>query len=251
MRARGFSITLPPKGDPVTKPNRTVHLVGGGPGAILQMRRHFKAALAAVGKKPLVAYVGAASGDHAGFQAMVSAALTGARVEAAKLVSKRASTATARQLLEDCDLAFFSGGDVWRGMRVLEERDVVSLLRRLADDGKPMLGVSAGSIMLARAWVNFPDDDDDKAELFECVGAAPVYIDCHSEDDGWSELRTLVTLLHRRGDKDTTAYGVPSRGCLRVEVGDGKPQLQALGEPVPRLKARRGQVVEDGALAVA
>jgi putative intracellular protease/amidase len=214
------------------------------------MRRHFKSALAPLKKKPLVAYVGAASGDNAGFQTMISAAFTGARVEGAKLVSKRASAAKARQLLEDCDLVFVSGGDVWSGMEVLQERDMVGVIRQLAATGKPMLGVSAGSIMLASEWVHFPDDDEKRAHLFECLGVAPVHIDCHSEDDGWSELRTLVELRHRRGDADTTAYGVPKKGCLRVELDDKKPRLAALGAPVPRLKMKRGKVVEDGALAV-
>jgi hypothetical protein len=231
--------------------SRWVHLVGGGPGALVQMRRHFKAALATAGRKrPLVAYVGAASGDNAAFRKMLALGLRGARVEPVELVSPRASTAVARQLLADCDLVFVSGGDVWRGMEVLRERDVVDQVRQIAAAGMPMLGVSAGAIMLAREWVHFPDDDDERAELFECLAVAPVHIDCHSEDDGWSELRTLVRLLHRRGDAHAVGYGVPSRGCLSVELGHGQPRLHALGADLPRLRLTGGEVVTDGALKV-
>jgi peptidase E len=225
--------------------DRRMYLVGGGPSAMLETRRHFKRALAALDKKrPLVAYLGAASGDNAAFRKMISLALMPARVEAANTVGRRAKLSATRALLDECDLVFVSGGDVHAGMQVLRERDLVEPLRALARAGKPMLGVSAGSIMLARDWVHFPDDDEARAELFECLAIAPVHIDCHSEDDGWSELRVLVRLLHERGEKPS-CYGIPSRGALHI-AADGT--LSALGVALPRLAWRRG-VVDDGALA--
>jgi hypothetical protein len=104
---------------------------------------------------------------------------------------------------------------------------------------KPFVGVSAGAIMLARHWVRFVDDDDTKAEPFACLGIAPVHVDCHSEDDGWSELRVLVRLLN------VEAYGLPSKGCLRID-NDGK--WTAMGATLPRFRVRDGKVVEDGGL---
>ncbi len=87
----------------------TLHWIGGGPGALLALRRHLKTAIAALRvKKPLVAYVGTASGDNAGFFRMIGAtfAWTGANVRAVKLASKTASVASARSLLEDADAVF-------------------------------------------------------------------------------------------------------------------------------------------------
>jgi peptidase E len=222
--------------------NRTMYLVGGGPSAIVQTRRHFRRALSSLEKKkPLVAYLGAASGDNAGFRKMISLALMPARVEPANTVGKRAKISETRALLDECDLVFVSGGDVHAGMQILAEKDLVEPLRALARAKKPMLGVSAGSIMLARHWVHFPDDDEARAELFECLAIAPVHVDCHSEDDGWSELRVLVRLLHERGEKPE-CYGIPSRGALQV---DGT--LRAHGVPLPRFGWKKG-VVEAGAL---
>jgi peptidase E len=222
----------------------TVMLAGGGPGAVLALRRHFKAALEALpAAKPVVAYVGAASKDNAGFFHMIKAALgaTGARLHMAKLASPRAKTSEARALLEEADLVFMSGGDVELGMNVLNERDVATTLRRLAKKGKPMFGVSAGSLMLAREWVRFPDEDEAKAEIFGCLGVAQVHVDAHSEDDGWSELRTLVRLLHERGDDAPMGYGLTRKGVLRVDVlGDGK--IEAVGTDAPLIVVRRGRV---------
>jgi peptidase E len=221
----------------------TIHLLGGGPGAIMATRKLLKQAIKGLGKKKAVlAYVGAASNDNVGFQKMLSGFFvgTGARLEPVKLARKNASTATARRVLDACDAVFMSGGDVEHGMNILHERDMADHLRGLARAGKPFIGISAGSIMTGQAWVRFPDDDDDsKAELFPCLGVAPLHMDAHSEDDGWSELRVLVKLL-AKSDADALGYGVPSRGCLQVELdGTGKPRLRALGAAVARIGARR------------
>ncbi|HEY6463668.1 MAG TPA: Type 1 glutamine amidotransferase-like domain-containing protein, partial [Polyangiaceae bacterium] len=182
-----------------------LHLVGGGPGTVLALRRHFKVALAAIGTpKPLVAYVGTASNDDRGFFTMIAGmvSLAGARMRLAKIASPRARMSEARALLDGCDLVFVSGGDVEHGMAVLHERDMAKHLTGLARGGKPFFSISAGSLMLARDWVRFPDEsDEDSAELFPCLGIAPVHVDAHSEEDDWSELRVLMRLLHERGDR--------------------------------------------------
>lgn len=231
-----------------------IHLVGGGPGALFATRRHIERAVAAVAKKrPLVAYVGVASNDNLGFQKMLSAAFvgTGARVEMARLARKSAKLSNALALLADCDLVFMSGGDVERGMSLLNERGAADELRKLARAGKPFVGISAGSIMICRRWVRFVDDDDNKAELFDCLGIAPVHMDAHSEADGWPELRTLVSLV-ARSEGDVVGYGVPSKGCLRVELAadGGKPKLAALGAAVARVAANKtGAAVDKPPLA--
>jgi peptidase E len=229
-----------------------LHLVGGGPGTVLALRRHFKAAIAGLGKKrPLVAYVGTATDDNRGFFAMIRGALsaTTARMVLVRIASARASMADARKLLDESDMVFVSGGDVERGMQVLNERGMAEPLRALARRGKPMFGISAGSIMLAGEWVRFPDDDDSRAEIFPCLGIAPVHVDAHSEDDGWSELRVLVRLLHERGDPDPVGYGLTRKGGLRVELGaGGGPRLTPFGTPIPRIVAMKGRVIEGKSL---
>jgi hypothetical protein len=230
----------------------SIHLIGGGPGAILMTRRHLKRALHGL-KKPLVAYVGAASNDNLGFQKMLAGMFigTGARVEGVKLARKNASAATARRLLDDCDVVFMSGGDVEHGMNIVRERGVDEDLRRLARGGKRFLCISAGSIMTCRRWVRFPGDDDARAEPFDCLGIAPLDMDAHSEDDGWSELRVLVRLVGKREPK-TIGYGVPSKGCLEVQLdGDGEAELRAHGAPVARFGVAKGEVVERAPLAPA
>jgi cyanophycinase-like exopeptidase len=235
----------------------TLHLIGGGPGTMLSLRRHLRSALGPLGRQPLVAYVGAASGDHPAFLAMIGAVITaaGGRVRAVKLARKSAKTSTARALLEDCDAVFMSGGDVLAGMSVLGDRDLVPLFHALSEVGRPMIGISAGSIMLARAWVHFPDEETDvhagdHAVVFPCLGIAPFHVDAHAEEDDWEELRTLLGLLARRGEEQPVGYGLTRKGALQVEQSDVGATVTALGTPAPRYGLRRHQVVASAPLAL-
>jgi peptidase E len=230
----------------------TATLIGGGPGTLLSLRKFFGQAVDETGADdPLVAYVGVASSDNAGFFAMVRGglALTKGRMKLAKIASPRASISEARSLLEAADLVFVSGGDVELGMKILHDRDLASTLQSLARAGKPMFGISAGSLLLGREWVRFPDEEDEgSAELFPCLGIAPVHVDAHDEEGEWGELRTLLRLLHRRGDEDPVGYGLTRKGGLRVEVEGPRVELMPLGTDTPRYVVRRGQVVAATAL---
>ncbi len=133
-------------------------------------------------------------------------------------------------------------------MRILDERGMTPFVRELVRSGKPMIGLSAGSLMLAKEWVAFPDDDDAKAYLFPCIGAANVHVDAHAEEDDWHELRTLLGLLQKRGDPSPEGIGLTKKGCLRVHIDGETSTSTALGTPLPRFVIRRGKVVAAKAL---
>ncbi len=233
----------------------TIHLTGGGPGAFLALRRHFKSAVQELeSERPLVAYVGSASNDNAGFYTMIKTAvctsLPHVRMRQAKTASSRASASAARELLEGCDLVFVSGGDVEHGMKVLHDKDIVKPLQALAKAGKPMFGISAGSIMLARDWVRFPEEDGAKAELFPCLGIAPIHADAHAEADNWDELRVLVDLLRRRGDAEQLGYGLTRKGGLRIDLGANGAKIAPIGTAIPRIGVKANKVVDLAPLAL-
>jgi hypothetical protein len=238
-----------------------IHLMGGGPGTMLALRSHLKSALAEAvtanpKKKPLVAYVGAASGDHLGFQHMIGAVLAaaGARVQGVKLASPKANVSAARTLLEDSDAIFVSGGDVELGMSVLQDRGVLPLFHTLVLAGKPIIGISAGSIMLGRAWVRFPEEKVGVKALgpsvFPCMGLAPVYVDAHAEDEEWGELRVLLHLVAQSGENRPVGYGLTRKGGLTLEPSDQGTNVVAFGTDAPRFVARGGKVLASDSLRV-
>jgi cyanophycinase-like exopeptidase len=164
-----------------------------------------------------VAYVGTASGDNPAFRLIIGRMLKKAGagvVSLAPLCGRRGNPFRATEVLESADLVFVSGGDVEEGMRVLEEKGMIPVLRRLLDSGKPFFGVSAGSIMLAKAWVRWTNPKDEaSAESFPCLDFAPVICDTHGEADGWGELKAMLALQ----PAGAVGYGIVSGSALVVE----------------------------------
>lgn len=171
--------------------------------------------------RPRVAYIGTASGDDRDFfEAMRSRLMeNGAgEVELAPLCGAAGDPAAARRALSRADAVFVSGGDVDEGMGVLREQaGVIACLRERFDQGVPFMGLSAGSIMLARGWVRWAEAGGgaERDALFECLGFAPLYCDVHGEADGWDELKALLRLL----PEGTVGYGIRAGDALRISEG--------------------------------
>ncbi len=215
-----------------------VFLLAGGRGGFA---RRPDAALAeavrGTGKaRPSIAYVGAASEDSYAFRLVIGRWLKGAGAGAVlpvKLCGRKPDLAGARALLDGADAVFVSGGDVERGMEILGQTGMSAHLRLLAGQGKAFIGVSAGSIMLAKYWIRWADPNDDaSAELYPCLGIAAICCDTHDEDAGWPELKSLVALLPEGGE----AWGIPSGGLLIVR-GDGSVKWAGLAPAIIRRRA--------------
>lgn len=217
----------------MTRSGGDIILIAGDPGRRSRGKDPLlAAALQRLGQAlPGVAYVGAASNDSRVFFLWMAALLKKAgagRVRLAPLAGRRSALAKARPLLEQADVIFISGGDVELGMGVLERTGAAGLLSDLHRAGKPFIGISAGSIMLAGRWVRWADAEDDaSAESFPCLGLAPLLCDTHAEDDDWEELKALLKLTGA-----PVGYGIPSGAALHVAPGG---PVAALGAPVRQI----------------
>jgi peptidase E len=218
-----------------------IYLLAGGPGAARRGPDPLLQRVLASTRKaaPSIAYVGAASDDDAGFFKWIAALFRSAGsgpVRLAPLASHRADLDEARSVLQSADLVYITGGDVEAGMRILRERKMEEFLRQLHASGKPFFGLSAGSIMLARAWVRWSDPDNDaSAEVFPCLGFAPILCDTHAEADGWEELKALLRL----SVCGTGGFGIPAGGALCVEQNG---TVTAIGKPAPRFETLSGRI---------
>jgi cyanophycinase-like exopeptidase len=226
-----------------------IYLLAGGRGAkkespdpILQM------ALRELGKtKPSVAYIGAAHGDTLTFFLFIKRLITAAgagKVELVPLVKKKSNMEKVQSIIESADCIFVSGGDVSEGMRILTDRSVILLIKKRYNEGALIIGVSAGSIMLAKQWINWPDENDEaSAELFPCMNIAPVLCDTHGEEDKWDELHSLVGLT----EDDQIGYGIPSGGAMRIS-SDGT--VEAIRMPLYRIERKGDKIAQINDLAV-
>ncbi|MBM4149393.1 MAG: hypothetical protein FJ224_10155 [Lentisphaerae bacterium] len=224
-----------------------VFLLAGGPGGD---RRAVADALRMIVrtaglKGAPVAYIGAANGDSPRFREWVTGMLLDAgagRVAPAPLCGRNAAPAAARRAVTSAGAVFVSGGDVESGMLELSASGMAGTLRELHQRGIPFIGLSAGSIMLCRAWVRWRDPaDETTAEKFECLGFAPILCDTHGEDDDWAELKALL-MLCREGDD---GYGIATGGTMAIGR-DGRPAVMA-GE-VERFVRIGGSVRGEGVL---
>lgn len=188
---------------------------------------------------PLVAYVGTASADDRVFFQRVASVLREAgagKVIHASISAYNADLKEAQEILNSADIVFISGGDVEKGMCILEEKNMVDFLRKLYERGKLFFGLSAGSIMLAKKWVRWSDPNDDStAELFPCLGFVPIICDTHGEQDDWGELQAALRLA-----EDEKAYGIVSGTAVKV-YPDG--EMEALGGPVHQFVRREDRVI--------
>lgn len=223
---------------------KPVYLLAGGRGGDRKkMTAIIRTVLKETGKpSPKIAYIGAATDDNLLFYKMMTLPITAAgagEVKRVVLASKKADILKAKTILEAADVIYFGGGDVERGMQVLEEKNMVGFIQELARQDKIIFGISAGSIMLAKEWVRWKNpDDDDSVEIFPCLNIAPVVCDTHAEEDGWEELKTLLKIA----PADMTGYGIPSDAAIKVSP-DGT--VEALGTAVVRF-SRRGKQVSRG-----
>ena len=225
---------------------KPVYLFAGGrPRNGQNLNPWFQAVFAESGKKsPAIAYVGAANDDRPESFAGMSTNLKeigAAKVTHVALSPENVDIKKAKEILESSDIVFISGGDVERGMQTLASKNMIEFLAGLYRQGKTFFGISAGSIMLAKEWIRWRDPEDDAtAEIFPCLGIAPVLCDTHGEADGWEELQALLKL-----EKDNTrGYGIVSGTVIKV-FPDGK--IEALGGETHQYLKRNGTVerIED------
>jgi len=127
-------------------------------------------------------------------------------------------------------------------MRVLERSRRDALFESSRAAGKLMIGLSAGSLMLAKEWVAFPDDDDTKAPLSRCIGAAPVHVDAHAEEDDWHENARAPRLLETTRRSASRGVGLRRRvsSCPRRRRDDDADGART---PLSRFAVRHGKVV--------
>jgi cyanophycinase-like exopeptidase len=141
-------------------------------------------------------------------------------------------------VVERADLIFVSGGDPTLGADVLERSGAAAWIRAAHARGTPVMGVSAGAIVLGEWWVRWPDDDEEdehlqQTSLVRCTGVVTDHVfDTHNEEDDWDELRVAAKLV-QRGGLTAVFLGIPTGGAI-VLGNDGS--MEVVGEQPFRLR---------------
>jgi len=220
---------------------KPIYLLAGGRGRkILTTISNVRNIIKGINKvKPGIAYVGVASlKDNWLIYFIISILIKAGcdcRLTRILIAPKNADLNRAREMLQSADAIFISGGDVEVGMQVLKEKNMVGFFRDLAKKNKLFIGVSAGSIIIAKEWVRWRNPNDDStAELFPCLGLVPIICDTHAEED-WEELKIALQLK----GAGTCGYGIASGTYLKV-YPDGR--LEPEIGPVARYIFQNGRI---------
>ena len=218
-----------------------VYLFAGGRGkTIFSSFTELGRVISGLGKKrPEIALVGAASLKDNRLIFLLMAGLIKSkcrcRVHRVAIAHPEADIAKAKGLMQKADAIFMSGGDAEEGMRILKEKKMDGFIRDLVKAGKPIMGMSAGTIMMSSEWVRWQDPDDDAtAGLYPCLGLANVICDTHAEGDNWVELKAALQLK----PDGAVGYGIPSGAYLKA-YPDG--QLEAKAGAVVRYARMNGK----------
>jgi cyanophycinase-like exopeptidase len=138
-----------------------------------------------------------------------------------------------RAVVDRADMVFVSGGDPTGGAKELARTGAGAWIREANGRGVPVMGVSAGSILLGDWWIDWPDDEEEdpaleRTTIIRCIGAVAGHVfDTHDEEGDWQELRIAAALLRRRNE-NPTFLGIPTGGGL---VFDGAGAMVVVGEP--------------------
>ena len=164
---------------------------------------------------PSIAYVGAANHDDRGFLGWVTEYFkkSGAGEVMLAPTVRRFERRSFEKTWQAADAVFVSGGDVEEGMDIVARRRLAPFFNELYRDGKLLFAMSAGSIMLARAWVRWKDKDDSVGCLLPCLGIANVLCDVHGEKENWDELKALLRL----SPVSSVGYGIRAGSAIRVD----------------------------------
>jgi hypothetical protein len=196
--------------------------------------------------EPLVAYLGAANGEHTRWYRAVARALQkryGAKVLHARIGTK-GDVAEARRIVGEADVIYATGGDVGLFADRVVGSGLDEVVRERHRAGALLVGVSAGAIGLTAYWVRFPEDDPSLRQptRFPCAGALRIAVDCHDEASDWEELRALLAAWAREAPDDVVdGYGIPAGAALFL---DGHGAVMTRGGPPLRLRLERGRVFE-------
>lgn len=188
---------------------------------------------------PRAAHIGTANGDRFIAVERTIQAMKGCPVTLAPLAPHHCDLAKAKQVIRESNVIFISGGEVEDGMAGLP-KEIRELLWQRYREGALFIGMSAGTIMMGKAWPHWDDEDNDfdNAYLFDCIGFVPTIFDTHCEDEGWPELKKAVEL----SPEGFTGYGIPAGGMV-IYTPEGKMEVTKPLDPYTNVggKAAAGE----------
>lgn len=142
--------------------------------------------------------------------------------------------------IDHADAIFVGGGNTFRLLKTLYEREMLEGIRTRVRNGMTYVGSSAGSILTCPTIMTTNDMPIVRPPSFDALGLIPFQLNCHYIDADpnsthMGETRE-VRIAEYHEENDTTVLGLREGSMLRVENG----VTRLLGERRARI-FRRGE----------
>jgi dipeptidase E len=154
--------------------------------------------------------------------------------------------------IDSADAVFVGGGNTFRLLKTLYDRELLAPLRARVRDGLPYIGSSAGSILSCPTISTTNDMPIVRPPSFEALGLIPFQLNCHYLDaDPHSthkgETRELrLTEFHE--ENPTPVLGLREGSCLFVEDDavtlDGPHSARLFRRGVPAIEVETGSRID-------
>jgi dipeptidase E len=155
--------------------------------------------------------------------------------------------------LDDAEAIFVGGGNTFRLLKELQDRDLIEPVRRRVEQGTPYVGASAGSIVAGPTLKTTKDMPIVQPRSFEALALvrfqiSPHYLDPDPQSRHMGETQE-ERILQFLEENDAPVLGLREGGWVRVEGGSARIGGAADGRLFRRGQAaverRPGEELED------
>jgi len=182
-----------------------------------------------LGERPRIAFVPFAAHDHDAYVAKVRERLARMDIEV-----------NGPESIDEADAIFVGGGNTFRLLKTLYERNLLDVIRDRVHNGIPYVGSSAGSAIAAPTIMTTNDMPIVRPPSFDSLGFVPFQINCHYLDADPQSTHmgeTRETRIREFHEENAIAVLGLREGSMLRREGDS---LRLLGEKTARL-FRAGQ----------
>ncbi len=167
-------------------------------------------------KNSKAVYIGASNGDEPAFYEMFTGAMENIKIENCSMIHS-AFDEEDKKNLKDADLILLAGGDVKKGLEVMENTGMKDIILDKYYSGTTLIGVSAGAIQLG--WQCLLENGTQK-EILDTLRIAPFLVDTGHSLLEWKNLRSLINDSEsmKRGIGIPAGSGVIYHADQTVEV---------------------------------
>lgn len=141
-------------------------------------------------KNSKAVYIGASNGDESAYYDMFVGAMENIDIVNCSMIHSEFQEEDEKNL-KAADLILLAGGDVKKGLEVMENTGIKDIIIEKYYNGATIIGVSAGAIQLG--WQYLFVNEDKKEEIIDTLKIVPFLVGTGHNYNEWKNLKSLIS----------------------------------------------------------